>query len=243
MPKNLSDALKAAKTKRNVLSKQIIWESGVSKSQFYRIINGEEAPSPETRLKICEALGIEVETFDALQQNSKPSDRISDDQNLEGRNKRTWILPAFAASAVAVLAIFLVAINRPASAALEPPVDVAELEDSTLFIKDVTIPDGTSIPINTTFEKIWRVKNTGKVVWKDRYLQRMTPATSLICSSPSRVPIPETKPGEVIDIAVTFTTPYLPGSCRTDWKTTDKDGNVYFPDMHGLYSIVVVTAE
>jgi len=57
------------------------------------------------------------------------------------------------------------------------------------------------------------------------------------------VPIPETLPGETVDIAVTFTTPYLPGSCRTDWKTADKDGNLFFPDMHGLYSIVVVVAE
>ena len=126
---------------------------------------------------------------------------------------------------------------------LDVRTSVADQEDSTLFIKDVTIPDGTSIPINTEYEKIWRVKNTGKVVWKDRYLTRMTAASSLVCASPSRVPIPETLPGQTIDIAVTFKTPYLPGSCRTDWKTTDKDGNIFFPDMHGLYSVVVVVAE
>lgn len=240
MPQNLSDALKAAKTDRKVLSKQIIWESGVSKSQFYRIIKGEEAPSAETKQKISDALGIDIAQFDRLQASSNLEDDTP--ESVFDRIK-AWRLP-LTALAIVLVGIFFVIVSAPPERgeAITPKV-IAELEDSTLFIEDVTIPDGTSIPINTEFVKTWRVKNTGKVTWKDRYLQRMTPASSLVCSSPSRVPIPETKPGETIDISVTFTTPYLPGSCRTDWKTTDKEGNVYFPDMHGLYSVVVVTAK
>jgi hypothetical protein len=57
------------------------------------------------------------------------------------------------------------------------------------------------------------------------------------------VPIPDTQPGETIDISVTFKTPHLPGSCRTDWKTSDDRGNLYFPNMHGLFSIVNVVEE
>jgi len=118
---------------------------------------------------------------------------------------------------------------------------VSSPKDSTSFIRDVTIPDGTSIPVDTTFVKTWRVKNTGQLVWKDRYLKRTTPKSDLVCSSPAMVPIPETGPGETVDISVTFTTPHLPGSCRTDWKSSDKNGNLHFPDMHGLFSVVTVT--
>ncbi len=240
MVQNLSDALQAAKTDRKVLSKHIIWESGVSKSQFYRIIKGEESPSAETKQKISEALRIDTERFDALFAGSKPNDETSD--NFPDRLNK-WRRPILALSVVIVGAGLLMAFGSGDRGGVAETRVITEHEDSTLFIEDVTIPDGTSIPINTKFVKTWRVKNSGKLVWKDRYLQRMTPASSLLCASPSRVPIPETQPGETIDISVTFTTPYLPGSCRTDWKTTDKDGNVYFPDMHGLYSIVVVTAE
>ena len=240
MPKNLSDALKGAKTDRKVLSKLIIWESGVSKTQFYRIINGEEAPSPETKKRISKSLGIDIDQFDVLQNHSRKTQEKT--KALPSR-KTSWLLLALALSAC--LITLTVLITNDVYQRNDGPTrqSIANQEDSTLFIEDVTIPDGTPIPINTKFEKIWRVKNTGTVVWKDRYLKRITPASSLVCSSPDMVPIPETLPGETIDISVTFTTPYLPGSCRTDWKTTDKDGNLYFPDKHGLYSIVIVTAD
>lgn len=240
MTKNLSGALKAAKKDRGVLSKNIIWESGVSKTQFYRIINGEEAPSPESKKKISESLGIGHDQFDELFNHSK---KMLEKDGISPNRKNKWLVPILALSILMIGAAALMGNTFIQPSDQKTSKVVATSGDGTLFIKDVTIPDGTSIPINTTYEKIWRVKNTGTLVWKDRYLVRTTPASSLVCSSPTRVPIPETQPGETIDISVTFRTPYLPGSCRTDWKTADKDGNIYFPDMHGLYSIVVVVAE
>lgn len=241
MPKNLSEALKAAKNKRNVQSKHIIWESGVSKSQFYRIINGTESPSSETKEKISKSLCIDTSTFNQLYSSSKSEEE-----------DKTGALPVQKSKSVylfAVLSIFLIFLTALIiddfyqSSALEVRKTVADKEDSTLFIKDVTIPDGSSIPVNTEFKKIWRVKNTGTLIWEDRYLRRMTPASDLVCSSPKMVKIPKTLPGQVVDISVTFVTPHLPGSCRTDWKTSDRYGNLYFPDMHGLYSIVIVTVD
>ena len=240
MPRNLSDALKAARKNRRVLSKHIIWESGVSKTQFYRIINGEEAPSAESKRRISESLGINENQFDLLQSHSK---KALGNNGILTRTKTAWFLPILALCALILTVTVLIITDVFQSSGAANSTIVASQEDSTLFIEDVTIPDGTPIPINTKFEKIWRVKNTGNVVWKDRYLKRITPASSLICSSPTMVPIPETQPGETIDISVTFVTPYLPGSCRTDWKTADKDGNLYFPDKHGLYSIVIVVAK
>lgn len=240
MTKTLSDALKAAKKERNVLSKLIIWESGVSKSQFYRIIKGEEAPSPESKERISKSLGLDKEQFDLLFNSSKIQQKTSDaNSNL----KTIWAISILALCALLICVTLILVNSSNKRQYSNTPKSISNQEDDTVFIEDVTIPDGTSIPINTTYTKTWRVKNSGKVVWKDRYLTRITPASSLICTSPKQVPIPETHPGETVDISVTFKTPYLPGSCRTDWKATDKDGNLYFPDMHGLYSIVLVTAK
>lgn len=240
MSKNLRDALKAAKKDRNVLSKHIIWESGVGKTQFYRIINGEEAPSPDTKNKMAKALGINIEQFEELQNNSKQAEQ---NLGISRQRKNKWLIPLSLLSVFLIGSTALIVNNKTQSAAPNISKNIASEEDSTLFIKDVTIPDGTAIPINTEFVKTWRVKNTGKVVWKNRYLKRMTPPSSLVCASPTMVTIPETAPGETVDISVTFKTPYLPGSCRTDWKTADKDGNLYFPDMHGLFVIVTVVAD
>lgn len=238
MPSSLSDALNAAKKNRKVLSKLIIWESGVSKSQFYRIIQGKESPSPETKKRISESLGIDIAEFDILHGRSNIENIAID--NLPQQNNRTRLI--YIAASLGLISLTAFAVHKYPQAAETPIAEDVSIEtDKTLFIKDVTIPDGTSIPVNTTFVKTWRVKNVGNVAWKNRYLMRITPASKLLCSSPAMVPIPETLPGETVDISVTFVTPHLPGSCRTDWKTADDRGNLFFPNMHGLYSIVIVT--
>ena len=247
MSKDLSEALDAAKKRRGVFSKTIIWESGVSKSQFYRIIKGQESPSAESKSKISKSLGLDAQEFDILFLRSKSESPAP----IEASGPKNNSALKSIGIGVVLMIVFGLITNifqrqNSSSVALDTAsvnANVVTEEDNTLFIKDVTIPDGTSIPVNTTFVKTWRVKNVGNVVWKDRYLKRMTPLSNLICSSPAMVPIPETYPGETIDISVTFKTPHLPGSCRTDWKTSDYRGNLYFPDMHGLFSIVTVVEE
>ena len=70
MPKTLLDAFSDAKKGRQVLSKTVISESGVSKSQFYRILSGKESPSSETKKRISKSLGIETAQFDILHRQS-----------------------------------------------------------------------------------------------------------------------------------------------------------------------------
>lgn len=239
MPNNLIEAFNEAKKRRQILSKSVIYESGVSKSQFYRILSGKEAPSPETKERICESLNIDAVEFDRLQKRSSLEPKTQSVSPVESKSHITYL-----ALAIAILIIGALFLMENNSSPISQPTQIESIfikDDKTLFIEDVTIPDGTAIPVNTTYVKTWRVKNTGSVVWKHRYLKRITPASDLLCSSPSMVPIPETAPGEIVDISVTFTTPHLPGSCRTDWKTADDRGNFFFPHMHGLFSIVVVS--
>lgn len=239
MPNNLIEAFNEAKKHRQVLSKSVIYESGVSKSQFYRILSGKEAPSPETKERICKSLNIDAAEFDRLHKRSSLESKAQSVSPVESKSHITYL--AIAIAALIIGALFVMGNNSSPISQQTPTESIAKKDDKTLFIKDVTIPDGTVIPVNTTYIKTWRVKNTGSIVWKHRYLKRITPASELLCSSPAMVPIPETAPGEIVDISVTFTTPHLPGSCRTDWKTADDRGNFFFPHMHGLFSIVVVS--
>lgn len=123
---------------------------------------------------------------------------------------------------------------RSASAALVPGDDVA-------FVADLTIPDGTTVRVNERFIKTWEIQNVGSIPWHNRYLQRLGPATGQgLCTSPTRVSVPATNPGQKAEISVAFAAPDLPGSCRVDWKMVDSDGQPFFPNRQGLYVIVNV---
>lgn len=43
--------------------------------------------------------------------------------------------------------------------------------DCSSFIRDVTIPDGSTVQINQRFIKTWELQNTGSVAWVGRQLQ------------------------------------------------------------------------
>ena len=49
------------------------------------------------------------------------------------------------------------------------------------FPGDVTYPDGTAVHVGVTFDKVWRLKNTGTVPWRGRQLQIAGGTTALVC--------------------------------------------------------------
>ncbi|TDB76720.1 NBR1-Ig-like domain-containing protein [Micromonospora sp. KC723] len=139
---------------------------------------------------------------------------------------------AAVAAALAVLAgavvVFVVGDRRTdsgdvggtAAAAVTPD------HDDSQFEGDVTYPDGTLVPPNSSFTKIWRIRNTGTVIWANRLLARVNEDP---CETPRAVPIPQTRPGEVVDIAVPVRTPGTPGTCKIYWKMADEQGRTLFP--------------
>ncbi|MFG3555813.1 NBR1-Ig-like domain-containing protein [Micromonospora sp. NPDC047557] len=115
--------------------------------------------------------------------------------------------------------------------------------DSSKFIADVTIPDGTQVKVNAQFDKVWALANVGKVVWHNRYLARTDPtAGGDGCLTPNRVPIGDTPPGEQVMIRVRVTAPSRPGKCWVSWKMVDETGREYFPTRRPVYFMVTVTA-
>ena len=108
--------------------------------------------------------------------------------------------------------------------------------DDSRFVADVTVPDGSRIPVDADFVKTWEIRNVGSAVWENRLLQREGPTEGPgLCSSGPRVPIPRTPPGASVQISVRFRAPRLPGSCYTEWKMVDAEGRYFFPNKGSLY--------
>lgn len=62
--------------------------------------------------------------------------------------------------------------------------------DTSTFVADVTVPDGTVMPPGFLFEKVWRIQNSGTVPWVGRWLARDgAPAGAGLPHSPYKVQI------------------------------------------------------
>jgi hypothetical protein len=109
------------------------------------------------------------------------------------------------------------------------------------------------VSVNQIFEKIWEIQNTGKVEWKERFLQCMdedivsvnnderTPVYSLMLFPlEMKIPIPTTKPGKTVQIAVTFRAPAFPCTTISYWKMVDHNGDICFPGLEGIWCLVKV---
>ncbi|MEV4620073.1 NBR1-Ig-like domain-containing protein [Asanoa sp. NPDC049573] len=115
--------------------------------------------------------------------------------------------------------------------------------DSSKFIGDVTIPDGTRVKVNQHFTKVWALANVGKVDWHNRFLARADPTVDADgCQVPDRVAIGDTPPGEQVKISVPVVAPDHPGKCWVSWKMVDENGQQYFPSRRPVYFEVTVVA-
>lgn len=225
----LKKELKRAKQKRNISNKEIIFELGCSGTTFYKVVSGERKPGEALVKKLSESLEISEDEINKL--------ITSKDK------KETYIITAVIIGAFFGVYLYINnEINTPSKIPIIPlKKEPRIMGDTTSFIKDVTYPDGSYVLVNTNFKKVWRIKNSGAIAWKNRYLMRITPFSDVNCKSDFMIPIKETPVGKEVDIEVYFTSINLVGSCRVDWKMVDKDKRLFFPNKHSLYLEVNVT--
>jgi hypothetical protein len=104
--------------------------------------------------------------------------------------------------------------------------------DAALFVKDVTIPDGTPVEPGATFKKTWRLKNVGTCAWSGYTLvfdngEAMGGVPDLIGT---------VAPGQEVDVSVSFTVPAtLDGTVRSYWRLRNASG-VLLPVQNGFQS-------
>lgn len=97
------------------------------------------------------------------------------------------------------------------------------------FITDVTIPDGTVMAPNQTFNKKWRLRNTGVCAWNG-YSLVFDSGESM--SGPASKPIPAVAPGQEVDLDVDLKAPAAPGTYRSYWRIVTNN-NVLVPVVNG----------
>ncbi|WP_211303914.1 NBR1-Ig-like domain-containing protein [Pseudosporangium ferrugineum] len=142
---------------------------------------------------------------------------------------------AAVAAALAGAALTVVVLDRKpggGDAGATPAVAALPDRDDSRFEGDITYPDGTLVPPDSSFTKIWRLRNTGTVAWANRFLARVNETP---CQAPQAVPVPQTLPGETVDIEVPVRTPGGPGRCKIYWKMADEQGRTLFPMKRPIF--------
>jgi hypothetical protein len=108
-----------------------------------------------------------------------------------------------------------------------PTSDPNDLTNNSLFVNDVTVPDGSDFAPNEAFVKTWRFRNNGKSTWSTGYkLAFIDGSTSLVGAYGTYyVYMPNAvKPGESVDISVKFLAPSKLGSYTSYWKMYSDQG-------------------
>lgn len=101
--------------------------------------------------------------------------------------------------------------------------------DTALFVKDVTIPDGTQIEPGATFKKTWRLRNVGTCQWSGYAL--VFDSGEAMGGVPDPVGI--VGPGQEVDVSVSFSVPTtLTGTVRSYWRLRNTSG-VLLPVQNG----------
>jgi hypothetical protein len=103
--------------------------------------------------------------------------------------------------------------------------------DLALFVKDVSIPDGTSFQPNESFEKIWRLKNIGSCTWTTSYQLVFDHGDQMDGVTPQSFP-GTVGPGQEVDLKVLLKAPATPGTYRGYWRVRNA-ASVYIPVTEG----------
>jgi len=152
--------------------------------------------------------------------------------------RRPAMIAAVATAAGAALFTWLAPLSgKDEPTAQDTPAQAATPYDDSAFEQDVTHPDGTVVKRGTEFTKIWRIRNTGTVPWRGRYLTRLNDSP---CRAPKRVEIRAVQPGEPVDIAVRVRASDSPGRCKIYWKMTDEAGTQLLSAKKPIFLDVVV---
>lgn len=97
--------------------------------------------------------------------------------------------------------------------------------DDAAFVADVTVPDGSVIGPRQSFDKIWRVRNSGTCAWGPGYQLAFAGGEMLI--GPTAVDIPATQPGSTAEIAVSMAAPAQAGTFTSYWRLRNPTGTPF----------------
>jgi len=110
------------------------------------------------------------------------------------------------------------------------------------FVKDITIKDGTEVATGVTFDKTWRLQNTGSCSWTTAFLLRFDSGDQM--DAPKYTNLPKNvSPGGLVDVSVTMTAPTTLGTYQGNFKMKASDGTIFGAGAGGvpIFVKIVVT--
>jgi hypothetical protein len=105
-----------------------------------------------------------------------------------------------------------------------PTVTSTVCTDAAVFVADVSVPDGTVFAAGQTFNKTWRVRNTG-CPWVAGY--QLVFVSGEAMSTVKSVPLPDTATGATADLSVSMTAPAAPGLHNGTWRLRNPKGTLF----------------
>ena len=114
--------------------------------------------------------------------------------------------------------------------------------DSSTFVTDVSIPDGTQFAPGEVFTKTWRLQNSGSCAWTSQYGVVFTSGAQMNGVSPTaftNLGSNTVAAGATLDISVEMTAPSTNGTYRWYWRMQNTGGNQFGYNFY--VEIVVAT--
>ena len=102
-------------------------------------------------------------------------------------------------------------------AATSTPIPTGPSGDRAIFVKDVTIPDGTVLAPGAAFTKIWKLQNAGTSTWASSFSLAWVSGEQMGGTTPVSLG-QSVAPGQQIDVSVNLVAPVNPGTGKCHLK-------------------------
>jgi hypothetical protein len=101
----------------------------------------------------------------------------------------------------------------------------AQLCDNSVYVNDVTVPDGTVMKAGKNFTKTWTVMNNGTCAWTTSYKLSFASGEAMGGTS---VPVPGSVPaGQQTQISVSLVAPASDGDYTGSWRLQNASGQYF----------------
>lgn len=113
----------------------------------------------------------------------------------------------------------------PSNGNASPSPSPSECINNAAFVADITVPDGSLFAANQSFNKIWRLRNTGTCAWGAGYQFVFSGGDALTTNTV--VAVPNTLPGATADFLVPMNAPRDSGSHVGNWRLKTPGGTLF----------------
>jgi len=107
------------------------------------------------------------------------------------------------------------------------------------FTADVSYPDGSQVPVGSSFTKTWRFKNLGTCTWTSGYKIVFDHGDHMNGPADQSLTPGTVAPGQTVDVSVNLVAPSTPGTYQGFWFLRDP-GGVHFNNNTGEVWVKIV---